>query len=81
MVNLLFLIVGRLTLRRRRSDQARGAGGARPCSAEKEKGLRRGDDTSAAGPAGASPVTSRPDPSSVAASVCEAAVATAHSCA
>src|SRR5438876_524610 len=27
MVNLLFLIVGRLTLRRRRSDQARGATG------------------------------------------------------
>src|SRR6266849_9080097 len=79
MVNLLFLIVGKLTLRRRRSDQASGAGGARPSSAERGKGVRRGDDISAAAPAGAGPATSRLDPWSAAASVCEAAPATAHS--
>src|SRR5712691_11692150 len=73
MVNLLFLIVWRLTIRRRRSDQARGAGGARPCSAERRKGVRRGDDISAAAPAGASPATSGLDPWSAVASVCEAA--------
>src|SRR5712691_5960551 len=81
MVNLLFLIVWRQTIRRWRSDQAREAGGARPCSAERGKGARPGDDISTAAPAGASLTTSRLDPWSAAASVCAAAAATAHSCA